>query len=265
MREDQLKEKLPVGWQDLEIKSFSKLPSTNDWTKKYLKENDTEVLVVAKEQTAGRGRSGRSFYSELDEGLYFSLGVKTPNISPTDLPLYTIATASAMMQAVEEELSLELEVKWVNDLFYHGRKVAGILTEGLTDPKTNTIDSLVIGLGLNLVGSFSKLDKKIETTAGTLYEDLPKNFSVENLLASFLKYFLSYHRNLTEKAFIPVYEEKLLGIQEDIYYIRKNRKYYAKIKGISHEGKLMIRNQENKIEELAAGEIHFSSQQFAKD
>lgn len=260
-----IKNNLPVTWNRLKVECYQEIPSTNDLAKENIRENlEDDFLIVSKKQTKGRGRSGRSFYSELDHGLYFSLAIQLKNVHPNNLPLYTIAAATALMQAVEEELGLALQVKWVNDLFYKNRKVAGILTEAITDPASNKISSLVIGIGLNLAGSFKDADSTTQEVAGTLYKELPKDFNVNELLRQFLIIFGNYHQNLEEKMFLPIYEKKLLGIGREVSYKRKSEMYYGVIQGVNDQGQLLVKNKQGDLLTLLGEEIHFSSKQFRK-
>lgn len=255
--------KLPAIWEKLEVQTFEKLDSTNDWAKQHITENlEDEILILSKKQTNGRGRSGRSFYSEIDHGLYFSLAIHPGEVEMADLPLYTIAAATALMQAVEIELGLDLQVKWVNDLFYKNRKVSGILTEAITNPATNKIASLVIGIGLNLAGSFRDADSSTQEIAGTLYEELPVDFDEHRLLRQFLIEFGNYHENLETKEFLPIYERKLLGINQEVSYQRKKELCHGVLIGINEQGQLVVKNRQGELLTLFGGEIHFSSKQF---
>lgn len=260
------KAKIEKVWKDLEIQSYQSVSSTNDLAKSHLRKYPRkEALIVTNHQSAGRGRSGRQFYSKLKQGLYFSLALRVKENDAKDLTLYTIAAASAMIQALEESFSLKMDVKWVNDLFYKGKKVAGILTEAITNPKKNTVDSIVIGIGVNLSGSFKDADEKIQETAACLFEESLEEESLENLLVSFLEIFKGYHSNLQKREFLSYYEEHLLGLNEKIYYYKKEKKYEAWIRGINRNGELIVENEEAEIQNLFANEIHFSSQQFASN
>lgn len=266
MKKNRTNNKLPNIWKNLEIQSYEELTSTNDWIKRYLRRNiGDEILILANKQTDGRGRNNRSFYSQLDQGLYFSLGINVSKINPNDLPLYTIAAATAMIQAVQKELGLELKVKWVNDLFYHGKKVGGILSEAITDTKTTEISSVVIGIGLNLAGSFAEADEITQETAGTFYQNLPVGFNLDALVEEFLIQFGPYHENLKARYFIPIYEKHLLGVGREVYYMKKDKKHHGRIKGINKAGQLVVINKKDELEVLIANEIHFSSQQFAEE
>ena len=105
--------------------------------------------VVAGKQTAGRGRRGRSFYSPEEAGLYLSVILK-PQGSLRESLLLTAEAAVAVYKAVLRVTGISLDIKWVNDLYYHDRKVCGILTEAVTDFESGEIDFAVVGIGLNL-------------------------------------------------------------------------------------------------------------------
>ena len=254
-------------WQNLEIFQFQEVHSTNNWVKEYLKKNQAnDILVLAEKQTHGRGRNGRHFYSNLDQGLYFSLGFSIEEVLPENITLYTIIAAVSMIQAIKKVFDKELKVKWVNDLFYRGKKVGGILTEAITDIKTNQISSLVVGIGVNLAGSFDEADELTQEAAGTLYEKGFVQLDIEELLEQFLIHFSYYHKNIEEKAFMTVYEKKLLGIGEKAYYYKNNKKHTGWIVGITDQGYLRVKNEQTmEIENLIADEIHFSSRQFVEN
>ena len=108
------------------------------------------TLVVADSQTAGRGRRGRSFASPPGTGLYISMVLRSA-LPMQSAVLVTSAAAVAVCRAVERAAGKRLDIKWVNDLFYRGKKCCGILTEAAADVETGGVDYLVVGIGLNLL------------------------------------------------------------------------------------------------------------------
>ena len=107
------------------------------------------TLVLAGQQKAGRGRLGRRFESPAGQGVYCSLLLR-PALSAADAQTATIAAAVSVARAVKALCGLELGIKWVNDLYYQGKKVCGILTEAGTDIESGQVEWLVVGIGLNL-------------------------------------------------------------------------------------------------------------------
>ena len=203
----QIKLDLPETWNHLTVEIFDEVTSTNDLAKQFItdKTNDSALFVSTK-QTKGRGRQGRPFYSELDLGLYFSLVVQPKNIAPYEIPMYTIAAATALMQAMEDVFDIEPRIKWVNDLFYRGRKISGILSEATTNLEDGAISSVVIGIGTNIAGSFEQTDADVSNVAGTIFDEIPADLNLNKYLNRFLHHFATYHEDLSSKSFLPIYE-----------------------------------------------------------
>ena len=157
---------------EVKIDIYDELESTNQTAKKeaMIGEAGHGSFVIARSQTAGRGRRGRGFYSPADAGLYMSVILK-PQGTLHDSLLITTAAAVAVYRAVEQICGIQLDIKWVNDLFYHGRKVCGILTEAVTDFESGNIDFVVVGIGLNIYQDSDTLPAELQKIAGALYTD----------------------------------------------------------------------------------------------
>src|SRR5918997_446242 len=129
------------------ILRYDSLPSTNDEAARQAAAGAPEGLcVMAREQTAGRGRQRRAWLSPKDAGLYFSL-VLRPRFGPERWPLVTLAAALAVRDALAESCGVETDIKWPNDLLARGRKLCGILAETI---ETGAGRALVVGVGINL-------------------------------------------------------------------------------------------------------------------
>lgn len=251
-------------WPDLTINVSEETTSTNDLAKQFaINHPGHSALFITKKQTKGRGRQGRSFYSHLNDGLYFSLVISPGNILPNDVTLYTIITATAVLQALEDLSGKTLAVKWVNDLFYDGRKIGGILCEATTDLETKQLTSLVIGVGLNLAGEFQTDDRSVTDIAGTLFGATPPDdFNQNSFMNLFLTYFGQYHKALYDYDYLPTYASHLLGIGKKVDYTLNDQQYNGTIEGINQSGNLLIRDDTGTQHILVGGEIHFSSLQF---
>lgn len=126
---------------------FDSLPSTNTEAARQAAEGAPEGLcVVAREQTAGRGRRERAWASPKDAGLYFSV-VLRPRLEAKHWPLITLAAAVAVCDALAEACGLQTDIKWPNDLLAGGRKLCGILAETF---ETRAGRACVLGVGINL-------------------------------------------------------------------------------------------------------------------
>ena len=126
---------------------FDSRPSTNPEAARQAALGAPEGLcVVAREQTAGRGRRERAWVSPKDAGLYFSV-VLRPRTDAREWPLITLAAAVAVAQALEDACALRADIKWPNDLLASGRKLCGILAETVESPAGRAV---VLGVGVNL-------------------------------------------------------------------------------------------------------------------
>jgi BirA family biotin operon repressor/biotin-[acetyl-CoA-carboxylase] ligase len=152
------------------------------------------TVIIAESQTAGKGRRGRSWYSEQEHGLYFSV-VLRPRIPPGFAPLFTLGTAVALHNAIETKTGLQVDIKWPNDLLVNGLKVCGILAE--MQSEFDRVNSLIIGVGVNV--NHTGFPADIAETATSLRIASGRNQSrielfvefleeLENLLMRFEKY-----------------------------------------------------------------------------
>ena len=130
--------------------------STNNYAKKLAMHGGASVkhgtLIAANHQTSGRGRHGHTFDSPPGTGLYMSL-ILRPTIEASEFQMITIADAVAVCLAIEELYPAsrgEIKIKWVNDIYFRGRKITGILTEALTNFENGEIESVVTGIGINV-------------------------------------------------------------------------------------------------------------------
>lgn len=253
-------------WKDLHIEYHKEVTSTNDLAKQFNITNQGQNgLFISEKQSQGRGRRGRSFHSDLSQGLYFSLTIK-PNVEdPQDVPRYTIAAATAVVQAMEELTGKTIHIKWVNDLFYNGRKIAGILSEAVTDLETGGFSAIVIGIGINLSGDFTTATQDVQEVAGTLFgKTLPDTFNPNQFLTTFLNYFGEYHLDLLSPNFMTIYRDHLLGLNQEVTYQLNQQEHKGIIEGINQEGHLLVRQSNGQLETLIGQEVHFSSKQFAQ-
>lgn len=135
----------------LTIQSFKTLPSTNDYLKQQLqiKPLPAWTTIIAQQQTAGRGQYQRPFWSPVG-GLYLSLLVPVTATDQSSFQ-YTATTAVILAQVIQALLGVTVTLKWVNDLYWQGRKLAGILTEGVVNHQGKLV-GVVVGIGLNYQG-----------------------------------------------------------------------------------------------------------------
>jgi len=172
------------------ILRFNTIDSTNTEALKQARLGAPEGLcIVARQQTAGRGRHGRVWVSPPDAGLYFSVVLK-PRIEPQYLPLITLMSGVAVHDALSE-LGLKTDIKWVNDVLVGEKKICGILAE---TAETAQGVAVVVGIGINLTSS--NFPPEIADTATSIEESIGESArikvaDVESLLVRFLGHWYS--------------------------------------------------------------------------
>ena len=128
-------------------------------------------MVIANEQTAGRGRLSRSFFSPKDTGIYMSLLLRPKNYSAKQAVRITTMAAVAMCEAIETVSDEKAEIKWVNDIFVRGEKVCGILTEGSFNLESGLLDYAVLGIGINIYQPKDGFPNELSSIAGAVFSE----------------------------------------------------------------------------------------------
>lgn len=229
---------------------FDTIDSTNNYAKTIASNKDAHgTLIIANHQTAGRGRRGHTFYSPGDSGLYLTLIIK-PHSSLKELLKVTIAAAVASVEAIQENSSVQPQIKWVNDLFLGKKKIAGILTEAISDFESHEVEAIIIGIGINT--KKTSLPKDIKDIAGAINDP---NLSRNKLAASLWKRLLYWTNHLDSKELLEEYRKASLLIGHLITYEINGKQYTGKVLSINEEGNLVIQDKENKEIILSSGEV----------
>ena len=214
------------------IKVFKCIDSTNTEAKRCALNGEGEGLVIlAEEQTNGRGRRGRSFYSPDGSGIYMSVLFRPkPEISQ-DVVLITTAASVAVCRAIRDVLSQEPEIKWVNDVYLNGKKICGILTEAVSDFESGRIDTVVVGIGINYHAPKEGYPDEIKEIAGTVYQDLP------------------------DKSFMEDYRRWSNVLGKKIRFTSGTDWEYGTAVAIDEDGGLIVEKEDHTQEILRTGEI----------
>lgn len=163
------------------ILNFDLIDSTNEEAKRNLPFSSGNVLVLSNGQTSGKGRKGRSFYSPSNTGLYFSYGTRT-KCCFDDVLRITTASSVIVSRALKDVLNVDVQIKWVNDLFYCDKKICGILSECFFE-SDGSID-VIIGIGINL--STSYFPEEISAKAGSVVASLDNPELVKEKLVEYI-------------------------------------------------------------------------------
>lgn len=210
-------------------------------------------VILACGQSCGRGRRGRSFYSPSQAGLYLSV-ILQPQGNLRESLLLTTEAAVAVYKAVRKVTGIELDIKWVNDLYYKGKKVCGILTEAITDFESGEIQYAVVGIGLNLYEEEGGYPPELRGIAGGLYRNQREAEGVNRnrLAAEIINCLLDETRELK---LLPEYLDRNMvpGHRIQILDGQQSRSAYAV--AICQDGRLKVREEDGSETLLAYGEI----------
>ena len=209
------------------------------------------TLVLTAHQSAGRGRLGRRFESPAGKGVYCSVLLR-PEMPAANAQTATISAAVAVCRAVKKLCGLELAVKWVNDLYYQGRKVCGILTEAGTDLESGQLEWLVVGIGLNLTSTAADWPEELVRKAGSLYPGGPAPVSRAALAGAIARELLALC-----PAFdcLDEYRARCFVPGHWVTVCAETETYAAKALAIDEEGRLVIQRENGRQEALRCGEV----------
>lgn len=229
------------------VVAFETCGSTNDEAKKLASEGVLyPVLITADQQTAGRGRMGRSFYSPAQTGLYFSTLYPTAECLQNAVSV-TGAASVAVMRAIRTMTGKQTEIKWVNDLYLDGKKVCGILTEALTGIGQTY---LVIGIGINLTTDV--FPTELSAIAGAVGG---KPISRAALLAEIWKELLPYLQDPSNRTWLDDYRTHSMVLGKQIEWSRGDERRKGIAEEIDGDGALVVRLPSGERELLRTGEI----------
>lgn len=227
---------------DFTIYNFTSLESTNDTAKNY---TDNFSVIVAGEQTKGKGRRGKTWISPKG-GLYFSVVITDPDL--LNLGIYSLTAALSLCEALPAEANAK--IKWPNDILIGGKKVSGILLETATDPSR-----LIIGIGIN-ISSFPK--ESLLSYAATSLKNENITITKDELLASLLDR-LANNLTLPLQQIITLWQKNAIGIGKDIKVTLAKGTLFGVFKGLDAKGNLILstKNKEKPDKIISCGEIYF--------
>ncbi len=240
---------------NITLLKFDSLTSTNTEAIEQAKRGaDEGVCIVARQQTAGRGRHGRNWVSSKDSGLYFSI-ILRPKIETRFLPLITLAASIAVFDLLEFQYQLKPDIKWSNDVLVNERKMSGILAE-TTETKKGL--AVIVGIGLNL--NSSNLSGDLARTATSIYEEAGIKPDVDELLSSLTRFLKSVYEILQR----PNGAEEIRDHWKirSSYFEGKNvrvtqqgKGFDGITRGLEENGALRIETDSGKIQIIQTGDV----------
>ena len=245
---------LKQEYKNMDINVIPVIGSTNDLVREKANEGLEEgYVVISNEQTKGRGRYGRKFFSPSGTGLYMSILLRPKNYSASEAVKVTMIAAVALCEAIEEVSDEKAEIKWVNDIFIKGKKVCGILTEASYGLENGVLDYAVVGVGINVYRPEGGFPEEIKQTAGAIFDNTQDDLK-NHLSASFINSFMKYYL-LQNDEFVEEYRKRSFVVGKKVMVIMGEDKREALVKGVDDDCRLIVEYDDGKIEYLSYGEI----------
>ena len=240
----------------LDISVFSSVTSTNTILKEMAEQGAKEgTVIIAEEQTAGRGRTGKQFYSPKGTGIYISILLR-PDIPAEESLFLTTSAAVAIASAIEDVSDKRALIKWVNDIYLEDKKTCGILTEGAFNVETGKLDYAIVGIGINVCipdGGFPDNIKDIATAIFDKQTDSINKRSI--LIANLLDYFMEYYKDFKSKSYVKEYIERSMIIGKTITVIEGSKTSVAKAIDIDKNCRLKVQFEDGTTKWLSSGEV----------
>lgn len=213
--------------------------------------NKGNTLYLSTCQTAGRGRFQRPYYSPSQGGIYMSLHIQ-PNLPYEKLPSYTLLVAAAVYKAIKNLTMIEVDIKWVNDIYFKNKKIAGILTEAMTSVETGLVTDVIIGLGINF--SIEDFPEDLKEKAGSLFNPLAP-ISRNELISEIWNCFY----NTVPDELFYIYKERSIVLGKEVTFQLDGKFKKGLAKEISESGQLQVELEDKHTIWLNSGEISLTS------
>ena len=210
--------------------------------------------VFALEQTAGRGRMGRSFYSPQGSGVYMSFLLRPGQVAAEQAVRITTMAAVALCEAIEECAEETATIKWVNDVFVRGKKVCGILTEGSFDLENGMLDYAVLGVGVNVYAPPEGFPEELASIAGSVFS-APYSDAKNRLAATFWNHFYAYYTAERPDAYVEAYRRRSFVIGKRVQLLSGQEITPAQVLDIDDQCRLLVRYDDGRTACYSSGEI----------
>lgn len=232
-------------------------PSTNTWALEHLDRLHHGAVVFTRRQTAGRGQRGRSWYAP--EGV-LTTSVVLPQVSPDRLVGFNLAAGLAVIYAVEDLLPdqrLALRLKWPNDIYAQGRKLAGILCETSSNPNAEQL-WVVVGIGLNRCVDWAQLDRSELGQAISLHEVsllVPEELVLLERLRHYLLQAASMVNQTGLESLLPELRDRDLLRDRFLRFQNGEKEITGRGAGIDAAGRLLMQRPDGSVRALLAGRV----------
>lgn len=256
LSEQSLRACMSEKYADIDVIALKSSPSTNTEAMTGLMSGQLRhgALIVADEQTSGRGRMGKAFFSP-KKGIYMSVALCKSIENIQDMMIITPAAAVAVQRSIAKLTGIDTKIKWVNDLYIGKKKVCGILTQADIDFESGKAGTFVVGIGINFVEQ--NFPDDIKDKACPLFEGQP-TITRSRLIAEIYDNLITLTDDLTRREFMQEYKDNSMVIGKEIGYTINREEKRGKVVDIDDDGGLVVQEGDN-IRKLTCGEISIRS------
>lgn len=211
------------------------------------------TVVIAEQQTEGKGRLGRRFHSPNASGIYMTVIFRLKNSIEQSM-LITSAAAVAVCRAIKTVCDLECQIKWVNDVYLDGKKLCGILTEASVNFEAGQLNYVVVGIGINVTtNDFPEELREVATSLEEKAEGM--SISRSRLIGEVLNELAIVIEDLQEKQFLEEYKTRSFILGSEINVISPTDTKRATALDFNEFGHLVVRFADGEVKTLSSGEI----------
>lgn len=240
-----------------DIEVYKTINSTNTKLKELASMGEKEwKIIISEEQTEGRGRMNRQFFSPAKTGIYMSILLK-PTVASNEALFITTMAAVSVAQAIEKVTGINTQIKWVNDIYCNNKKVCGILTEAALNIENSQLDYAVLGIGINIQKPENNFPSEIKNIATSLLEE--KDLVIDHLrckiTAEVINNIFQYYQNLSKHEFMEDYIRRSMLIGKKVYIVGDQKKEPLQVVNINEKAALVVKHQNGMVEELSSGEV----------
>ena len=255
LSKSEIESRLDGGWIGKQVYFAEEVDSTNTWGKRLAEEGAPHgTLVVADEQTQGRGRRGRSWQSPKGTNISMTL-ILRPDLEPARASMLTIVMGLSVAQGLKELLKLPVQIKWPNDAVLNGHKLCGILTE--MSAQIDYINYVVVGTGINV--NLPEVPEELKDIATSLLIETGRRVNRAEVIGAVLRAFARNYESFLVAGdltgLLNAYNEILANRDRQVRVLDPKEPYEGVALGINARGELLVKKADGSISEVYAGEV----------
>lgn len=233
---------------------YDTIDSTNLMAKKLAREGAVHgTVVLAEEQTSGRGRLGRTWISPKGTGIWVSI-ILRPNISAYAVSKLTLLGAAAVERAMDN-MGIDAYIKWPNDLVLNSKKICGILTE--MSGEMDRVNYIVMGIGINV--NMNSFPEEVSNMATSLKLETGKEVDRKTLLAALLNYLERFYNTFIEEGnfsqVVNICRKKSVLLGKEVKLINGDDVKKAKAVDLDEDGELVVQYENGTLGKVLSGEV----------